>query len=237
MTEPEGAGVGGPERVVERSLARHRDQYVEEVQRLLDATLAVMHDQETSDPTVGDILARAELSTSAFYRHFPTKDDLLVVVLEEAHALTAAHVEERMATATEPVDRIEQWVRAVLDLARTEESLRRNRALLLAHPRLLQRFPQEISAGFAVLAWPLRSAIADARRQVGLPEGDAALDARLALSQVFSLMIDAAAVRTPPGPELVDATVAYTVRAAIGAPPPAEPSRPATRTSRARGSR
>jgi AcrR family transcriptional regulator len=206
-------------RVVERSLARHRAQYADEVQRLVDATLAVMQEQETADPTVSDILERAALSTSAFYRHFPTKEDLLVVLLEQAHELTAAHLEQRMGSEADPVRRIELWVRAVFDLVRTEESLRQNRALLLAHPRLLQAFPTEISSGFAHIAWPLQVAITDARRAADVDEGDPAIDARLALSQVFGLLVDAAALGDPPSAATVDATVAYTLRAVgVGEP-------------------
>ena len=65
-------------RGVERALARRRRRYEDEVERLLDAALQVMRERDTANPSVTDILTVSGLSTSAFYRHFPTKDDLLV---------------------------------------------------------------------------------------------------------------------------------------------------------------
>jgi AcrR family transcriptional regulator len=204
-----------PPRGVERALARQRAKYEAEVVRLLEATLAVMRDQDTDDPTVNDILQRAGLSTAAFYRHFPTKDDLLVALLDQAHEMTSSHIEQRLNTVRDPQDRVDVWVRAVFDLVRTEESLTSNRSLLLAHPRLLRQFPHEISTGFAVLAWPLQVAITDARAALGLPAGDAALDSRLALHQVFGILVDAAAIGLPPSRDVIDGVVSYTLRAVL----------------------
>jgi AcrR family transcriptional regulator len=189
-----------------------------------------MREQETADPTVNDILSRAGLSTAAFYRHFPTKEDLLVALLEQAHLMTAAHIERRLSASDDPLERIELWIRAMFDLVRTKQSLASNRPLLLAHPRLLQQFPHEISTGFGVLAWPLQTAISEARAAAGLPAGDPALDSRLALNQVFGILIDSAAMGSAPTADLIDAVVSYTVRATLG-PEPAQQGRrrPTTR--------
>jgi AcrR family transcriptional regulator len=206
-------------RGVEYALADRRARYQDEVSKLFDATLSVMREKETADPTVSDILDRAGMSTTTFYRHFPTKSDLLVALLEQAHELTAAHVDRRVASVDDPRDRIERWVRAVFDLVRTPASLALNRPLLLAHPRLLHEFPEEITTGFAMLALPLQAAMADARTATGLAPGDSALDSLLALHQVFGILIDAAAVGAPPTPAVVDAVVDYTLRAALGTTP------------------
>jgi AcrR family transcriptional regulator len=203
-------------RGVEYALADRRARYEDEVSKLFDATLSVMREKETADPTVNDILDRAAMSTTTFYRHFPTKGDLLVALLEQAHEMTATHIEQRVASVDDPRDRIERWVRAVIDLVRTPASLTLNRPLLLAHPRLLHDFPEEITTGFAMLALPLQAAIADARTATGLAPGDSALDSRLALHQVFAILIDAAAVGMPPTPGVVEGVVDYTLRAALG---------------------
>ena len=213
-------------RGVEYALAGRRAKYEEEVSKLFDATLAVMREKETADPTVNDILDRAGMSTTTFYRHFPTKSDLLVALLEQAHEMTASHVEQRVASVDDPLDRIELWVRAMFDLVRTPDSVALNRPLLLAHPRLLQEFPEEITTGFALLALPLQAAMSDARTAAGLGPGDPALDSRLALHQVFGILIDAAAVAVPPTPEVVDGVIGYTLRAALGTSPMRTAERP-----------
>lgn len=202
-------------RGVDRALARQRRKYEDELERLLAATFRVMRDRDTADPTVSDILAEAGLSTSAFYRHFPTKDDLLVTLLERAHELTRAHIDERVAATRDPRDRVAEWIRGLFDLLRTDELLTANRPFLLAHPRLLERFPEEIGAGFEALLAPLVAAVAEARAEAGLPPGDPSGDARLALHQVFGMLIDAAALRTPVGGDTVGRVVDYTLRAVL----------------------
>ena len=225
---------GGAARGVEHALARQRQKYEDEVDRLLTATMELIRVRDDADPTVNEILARAGLSTTAFYRHFPTKDDLFVALLERGHELTAAHVARRLAAVTEPRARIETWVRALFDLVRTPTALAQNRPLLLAHPRLLQRFPAEIDAGFAALAVPMEQAILDARRRAGDPSGHAAIDARLALHQIFGILVDAAAVRTPPARRTIDAVVSYTLRAVLGAEVAPAPVAAGRRPARAR---
>jgi AcrR family transcriptional regulator len=202
-------------RGVERALASQRRKYECEVERLIDATFRVMRTRDTAEPTVNEILAEAKLSTSSFYRHFPGKDDLFLTLLERAHSMTRHHIEERVGSLTDPVQQIEEWVRAMFDLLRTEDLVTANRPFLLAHPRLLERFPDEISAGFEALVKPLTASIREARQQAGLPPGDAALDGRLVLHQIFGMLIDAAALHASPTPAIIDGVVSYTLRAVL----------------------
>jgi AcrR family transcriptional regulator len=208
-------------RGVERALASQRRKYEAEIERLIDATFRVMRARDTAEPTVSEILTEAKLSTSSFYRHFPTKDDLFLTLLERAHSMTRLHIEERIGSLHDPVEQIEEWVRAMFDLLRTEDLVTANRPFLLAHPRLLERFPDEISSGFEALVTPLAGAIREARHRARLQPGDAALDGRLVLHQVFGMLIDAAALHTQPSPVLIDGVVSYTLRAVLASAPPA----------------
>jgi AcrR family transcriptional regulator len=205
----------GPTRGVERALAGRRRQYEDEVERLLDATFKVMRERDTANPSVADILATSGLSTSVFYRHFPTKDDLLVTLLERAHRRTHQHMEDRLAQQDDPAGRIAEWVRAIFDLLRTDELVTANRPFLLAHPRLLERFPAEIEAGFEALAAPLGRAIADARAAAGLPTAGAEADARLAMHHVFGILVDRAALGRPSDDGIVESVASYTLRAVL----------------------
>ncbi|EFC83760.1 transcriptional regulator, TetR family [Parafrankia sp. EUN1f] len=166
-----------PPRGVERALARQRNRYEDEVERLIDATFRVMRERDTANPSVNDILAASGLSTTAFYRHFPTKDDLLLTLLERAHDITRRHIEERLAAEIDPVQRIAEWVRAMFDLLRTDDLVVANRPFLLAHPRLLERFPAELGAWFDALVAPLATAIYSAERRTA-GQSDAAGQAR-----------------------------------------------------------
>jgi len=202
-------------RGVERALADRRRRYEDELERLVAATFEVIREQDTANPSVADILAASGLSTRAFYRHFPTKDDLLVTLLERAHARTRQHLEQRLVGRTDPAERIAEWVRAMFGLLRTDELVAANRPFLLAHPRLLERFPAEITAGFDGLTAPLEEAIAEARTAAGIDRTGAATDARLAMQHVFGLLIDRAALRLVSDRETVESAVRYTLRAVL----------------------
>lgn len=208
----------GPARGVERALARKREKYQDEVNRLTTAALTVMRERGTVDPTVNEILTEAGLSTAAFYRHFPTKDDLLLVLLEQAGANTRSFLAHLLAEHDDPRARIAAWIEGMFDLLRTEALVSANRPFLLAHPRLLERFPSEINAMTQELTIPLATAIREARAAAGLDGGDADLDALLAHHQVFGMLMDRAAEQRTSDPDEVAAVVAYTLRATLGPP-------------------
>ena len=70
----------------------------QEVEQLVEATYRVVSREGTVDPRVRDILLEAGLSTQVFYRHFRSKDDLLLVLLDDgrrrfADYLTPPHLE------------------------------------------------------------------------------------------------------------------------------------------------
>jgi AcrR family transcriptional regulator len=219
-------------RGVERALARQRSRYEQELENLLEATFRVMRDRDTANPSVAEILAECGLSTTAFYRHFPTKDDLLLMLLERAHELTRRHIEQRLAAQSAPADRIVEWVAAMFDLLRTDELVTANRPFLLAHPRLLERFPAEIGAGFDGLVAPLAVAIRAAKKENGLAPGSASEDARLAMHQVFGMLIDLAALRRRSDPRMVKSVASYTLRAVLCADRPLPQRQPPAGSTR-----
>jgi AcrR family transcriptional regulator len=65
---------------------------------------------------ISDILAEAGLGTRAFYRHFASKDDLVVALFEENAGQVAARLEARIAAAEPGREQLLAWVDEVLDL-------------------------------------------------------------------------------------------------------------------------
>ncbi|MGV3625357.1 MAG: TetR/AcrR family transcriptional regulator [Archangium sp.] len=55
-------------------------------QRLLDAALRVFEERGFSHSKIEDIAGVAEVARTSFYFYFPTKDDVLALLLEEAEA-------------------------------------------------------------------------------------------------------------------------------------------------------
>ncbi|HEX7132045.1 MAG TPA: TetR/AcrR family transcriptional regulator [Iamia sp.] len=197
-------------RGVERALAPHRERYEAEVELLVRAAFAVIRRTGSASPTVAEILAEAGLSTTAFYRHFPTKDDLLVTLLERAHERTGQHIARAVETAPDPAARVDAWITALFDMVATRRDVRANRPFLLAHPRLLERYPDEIGAGIDRLV----AGLAELLEAAGAEGIDPAVTARLTYHLVFGYLVDRAALDAPVDPATVAAVCAHTRAAA-----------------------
>jgi AcrR family transcriptional regulator len=100
-------------RAVSRSLASRRSTYVDEVQRLLDAGLSLMVEGQDA-PRVADIVSRSGLSNQAFYRHFASKDELIVAVVESGSARLETYLEHQVALAPTPDAQLRAWIVGVL---------------------------------------------------------------------------------------------------------------------------
>ena len=67
-----------------------------------------------SRPRVADIVQAAGLSNDAFYRHFPSKDALVLAILDDGAERLAAYLAHQMAKATAPDEAVRRWVAGVL---------------------------------------------------------------------------------------------------------------------------
>jgi AcrR family transcriptional regulator len=64
-----------------------------------------------NEPTsVQDILAEAGLSTRAFYRHFASKDDLIVAMYRADSQRVASELAEAITSAPTPARAVEAWI-------------------------------------------------------------------------------------------------------------------------------
>src|SRR5262245_16748917 len=105
------------EGAIERSLGRRRAAYADEVGRLVAAALVLIERHGDLEPRVGDIVREAGLSNQAFYRHFPSKQALLVAVLDEGIRILAGYLAHRMQQASSPTARVREWLLGVLEQA------------------------------------------------------------------------------------------------------------------------
>jgi AcrR family transcriptional regulator len=165
------------ERAVERALAQQRATYSAEAERLVQAALALIRESGQLEPPVAAIVRRAGLSNQAFYRHFRSKHELLVAVLDHGIALLAEYLEARMAEATSPIERVRAWIRGMLDQALHPRGAEATRPFALARSLLAQHYPEEVASSERRLTALVRSAIDEARQARELPEADPATDA------------------------------------------------------------
>ena len=142
------AGRGAPRshalRGVDRTMERRRLTYENEVKRLVDAGFALVQRTGRLEPTVGDIVAEAGLSNQAFYKHFHSKDELLLAMLEEGILLLRSYIEHRVSSGSNPTERVHNWLWGILEQALSEQAAAATRPFVISRARLAERFPTEV---------------------------------------------------------------------------------------------
>lgn len=178
------------ERLADATLAERRGQYAAEVRRLIDAAFSVMRDTGDIDPQVRDIVRVAGLSNQAFYRHFASKDALLLAVLADGHRQLVEYLRRRVAGATDPESQVTRWIEGVLAQARNLAAAEATRPFAMNGARLADRYPADLAASRAELV----STLAPSVRGLGGTDDDAQFVCDLALAR----MNDAIAHRRRP---------------------------------------
>ena len=108
-------------RIAADTLAKRGPDYTDEVRRLLDAALAIMGTHgTTARARVADIVAAAGVSNDTFYRHFSSKDALVVALLEDGTERLASYIAHQMGKEPTPERRVRRWVEGVLSQTREE---------------------------------------------------------------------------------------------------------------------
>jgi AcrR family transcriptional regulator len=193
------AGVPVLDRVAEaladRAVADRRAAYAAEARRLIDAAFVVMRREGTIDPGVRAVVQEAGLSNQAFYRHFASKDALLVAVLADGQRQLVEHLAARVASTTDPREQVARWITGVMAQARDHDAAEATRPFACNGGRLADLFPADLAASRAELL----ASLAPAVEALGGHDSDAELIRDLALAR----MNDAIALRrVPPRAEI-----------------------------------
>lgn len=208
---PTPADPGPPvaERVASRTLADRSAAYSDEVRRLIEAGYTVMRRTGSLDPRVNDIVREAGLSNQAFYRHFRSRDELLVAILDDGQRQLVTYLEHRMAGAPTTEARVRAWVEGVMEQARNAAAADNTRPFAINSARLADRFPDEVARSRELLVRPLRGAVAD----LG---GDPQRDADVVYHLVMGCMNDALVARRRPSRQDVEYLEDFVVRGLHG---------------------
>ncbi len=132
-------------RAVDRTLARQRAAYESEVRRLVEATLVLIERTGDLEPTVSAILRESGLSNQAFYKHFRSKDELFVAVLDEGMRILASYLDHKMRAESEPTARVRAWIAGLLEQALNPEAAAATRPFTRSRDQLATRFPDEVA--------------------------------------------------------------------------------------------
>lgn len=96
-----------------------------ERQMVLDAATELLKKNDFEDVGVGAILAQSGLSTRSFYRHFSSKDELLMVLYHQNAEQAGRRLAARVAAAGNPREGLESWVDELLSLGYDPRKARR----------------------------------------------------------------------------------------------------------------
>ena len=153
---------------------------------LLDAGFAAMRRNGYQDASVADVLKVAGLSARAFYRHFPTKDALLLALLRRDALAVAERLQRAADRADDAEAKLNAWLDGYLDVF--YEPRRAARVAIFAS-RAAQRadgYEEEMAATRRMLAAPLidvlRAGARAGRITSSRPEHDAAAILAIATS-------------------------------------------------------
>ncbi len=197
------------DQLADRALADRRAAYAAEARRLIDAAFVVMRQAGSIDPQVRDVVREAGLSNQAFYRHFRSKDALLLAVLADGRRQLVAHLSRRVATASEPAEQLSSWVTGVMAQARNKDAAEATRPFACNSARLASLFPGDMAAGRAELVATLAPTV----RALGGSDEQAELVHDLALAR----MNDAIAHRRVPSRAEVQRLVSFCLAGITGA--------------------
>jgi AcrR family transcriptional regulator len=212
-------------RALDRSATARHAGYVRDVQRIVDATYRLIERTGAIDPSLREVLAEAGLSTQAFYRFFRSKDELMLVILDDGRRQLLGYLEHRMARATSPADKVRAWIEGVLAQAADPDAAARTRPFLVNQDRLVEAFPEEQQASVDRLVDLLVGSLEELRTTVpgrggrrgpGTARRDAEAIYRLSLATLH----DHLAAGTKPSSDDVDHLVGFVLRG-VGATPSA----------------
>lgn len=142
------------QRAIERPLTNRLSSATADVERIIEATYAVIQRSGTMDPTMRDILKEAGLSTQRFYRYFASKDDLLLAILDDGRRLLADYIEHRLEREDRGDQKIRVWIEAMFAQASDPAASNRTRPFITNRPRLMEQHPDEMRASVHALSGP-----------------------------------------------------------------------------------
>jgi AcrR family transcriptional regulator len=166
----------------------------DERDRIVEATFQCLAEPHEGPVHVSAILSHAEVSSRAFYRHFQSKDDLFLAMLEQVTERLAVALDKiAVSGSPDPLDQLRAWLDRMFTLA-SDTDLHRYLAVLdsdemrsakgYREARELSRSRRESS-----LATILRAGRAEGAFPLAEPETDAIAIAALVSRELTSARI------------------------------------------------
>jgi AcrR family transcriptional regulator len=201
-------------RAVERTVAGRRTEYEAEMRRIVDATFTLIERTGSLDPSMREILVAAGISTQAFYRYFSSKDELMLVLLDEGRRRLMETLERRMQSEDSPTGRLRAWIVGVLAQAANPAAAGRTRPWVLSEQHLTTLFPEEQESSVSGLVSLLEEPIRGLRRaeKGGVSADEVSSMATLVYRLTFASLRAHLAAETKPAKSEIEALVSFCLR-------------------------
>jgi AcrR family transcriptional regulator len=185
------------------------------MERIVEATYELIEQTGDVDPSMRQILAHTGLSTQAFYRHFQSKDELMLAVLDDGRRRLVGHLERRMERAQSADAKVRAWVEGILAQASDPRAAGRTRPFVVSEDRLAEAFPAEHEASVEQLVALLLPPLGELSGRTGSARDGAGRvreDARAVYRLTFATLRDALVAGQKPSKAAVDHLVAFVLR-------------------------
>jgi len=171
-------------------------KYRAEKQQIVRAAYELIQRDGSKETSVHDVLRAAGLSTRAFYRHFRSKDELVLEMYRVDCDRVNATVAAAVATAADPLAALEAWIDQNLAVVYDARRLRHAVVLSSAEVSSADGFTDVKNAGLADQRAPLVALLRDGLAEGVFPSAEPETDA-LAIQAVVGAHMRARLDRDP----------------------------------------
>jgi AcrR family transcriptional regulator len=151
---------------------------------LLDAGMKVMRRNGFAEASLAEVLEVAGVSTRAFYRHFATKDALLIAMFDREAEVVAVRLRDAAAAAPSAPRAVQSWLDEYLDLFASPRRVARVRLMTSEAARGAVGYGEAMERMLDLHAEPLAEALARGAEDGTLTSSDPYVDARSVLAIV-----------------------------------------------------
>jgi AcrR family transcriptional regulator len=152
-------------------------KYRAEKDRIVRAAYELIQRDGSKETSVHDVLRAADLSTRAFYRHFRSKDELVLEMYRVDSDRVNAKLAAAVASAADPVAALAAWIDQNLAVVYDARRLRHAVVLSSAEVSSAEGFTEVKNAGLAAQRAPLVALLRDGRDTGVFPHADPERDA------------------------------------------------------------
>lgn len=174
--------------MLDRSLGPARDKSEEQAFALVESARSLIAEHGSPQFTVRQVLERSGLAAKTFYRHFESKDDLLLAVMEEDVRQGAEVLASMLDAHSDPRERLRTYVTGLVgfltvDVARPYMSVMAHEQL-----RLADRDPGNVGTVLSPLTDLLREELEAAAAAGVVRDGSIELDTVTVFHLVIALI-------------------------------------------------